>query len=188
MLQACREKVRPPIIPWFQIIEDVEPGKDVAVVEVRPGYTVHTWVHSNRQTYFIRVGSTSREASPEELARLFQQRGSIRAELQPVSGTGWESMDLRRLQDYFGRVRGQEVPAPDDAKSWIRLLVNTELLDEDTRAATVGGLLLFGRTPRRWLPQTGVDAVAYPGMEPDYAVERTEISGPLTGLYRVSAL
>lgn len=183
VMNVCRDKVRPPIIPWFQVLEDVEPGKNVAIVRVSPGYAVHARVHNNAQTYYIRVGSTSREASQEELARLFQQRGSMRAELQPVSGTTWEALDVRRLQDYFGSVRGQLPPTSEEADQWITLLINTELLDEGTRAVTVGGLLLFGRNPRRWLPHTGVDAVAYPGTEPDYAsIERAEISGPLTAL------
>lgn len=37
--------------------------------------------------------------------RLFQQRGAIRAELQPVSGATLEDLDMRRLRDYFKRVR-----------------------------------------------------------------------------------
>ena len=87
VMQACRDKIRPEIIPYFEIFRDVEPGRDVAAVQVARGWSVHHVWHNQRRTYCIRVGSLSREASPEELARLFQQRGAFRSELRPVSGT-----------------------------------------------------------------------------------------------------
>ena len=34
VMTACRDKIRPAIIPFFEIIRDIEPGKDVAVVRV----------------------------------------------------------------------------------------------------------------------------------------------------------
>ena len=48
---------------------------------------------------------------------------------------------------------------------------------------TVGGMLLFGVTPNRFLPHAGIDAVAYSGTEKDYdAQERTALRGPITPL------
>ena len=114
VMTACRDKIRPGIIPAFQTIRDVEPGKDVAVVRVPRGGDVHSQWHENRNTYYIRVGSQSREPTPQELGRLFQQRGMFRADLRPVSGTSIDDLDRRRLKDYFGRVRQQDVPIDDD--------------------------------------------------------------------------
>src|ERR1700733_4822388 len=37
VMMACRDKIRPEIIPYFETVKDVEPGKDVAVVRVEPG-------------------------------------------------------------------------------------------------------------------------------------------------------
>jgi len=43
--------------------------------------------------------------------------------------------------------------------------------------------LLFCANPNRFLPQAGIDAVAYPGKEKDYAAkERLSIRGPMTAL------
>ena len=48
---------------------------------------------------------------------------------------------------------------------------------------TVGGMLLFGNTPNRFLPQSGIDAVAFPGTQKDYAArERSALRGPMTPL------
>ena len=217
--QTCRDKIRPEIIPRFEVVPDVAPGRDVAVVQVDRGWTVHHLWHQQHRAYYVRVGTVNREASPEELARLFQQRGVVRPERRPVSGTSIADLDRRRLVDYFERVRQQEAPAasPSDAwrketetwakgqdearwrllaedrerewraeqeADWQALLVNTEILHEDSpHPATLAGLVLFGRDPGRFLPQAKIDAAAYFGAEKDYAArERRTLRGPLVPL------
>lgn len=181
VMTACRDKVRPGLIPFYEVVRDVEPGRDVAVVRVSRGFDVHTLWHNNRNVYCIRVGTQSREPSPEELSRLFQQRGTFRVELRPVSGATLADLDLRRLKNYFVRVRQQDVPADADEAGWATLLFNTEIMVED--GITVSGMLLFGRTPNRFLPQAGIDAAAFPGNNKDYAArERSALRGPLTPL------
>ncbi|MGD2085817.1 MAG: ATP-binding protein [Candidatus Aminicenantes bacterium] len=186
VMNACRHKIRPELIPYFEIIKDVEPDKDIALVHVDRGWSVHHLWHNNHRTYYIRVGSQSREASPEELERIFQQRGAFRLEIRAVSGTSIEDLDLRRLEDYFTRVRQQEIPEDDDIQGWERLLINTDFMTEQNhnKAVTVAGLLLFGKTPYRFLPQASIDAAAYPGKEKDYTAKtRTALLGPLTPLF-----
>lgn len=219
VMQACRDKIRPEIIPYFEVLRDVLPGMDVAIVEIEPGWSVHHVWHDQHRSYYIRVGSLSREASPEELERLFQQRGAFRLEIRPVSGSSIDDLDPRRLSEYFARVRGQSIPSDEPSEEWRErveaeskredekrwhenfdlrlrewreqqrsawesLLVNTELLDGGERhPATVAGLLLFGKNPKRYLPQSGIDAAAYDGTEKDYAArERTSLRGPMVVL------
>ncbi len=181
VMTACRDKIRPGIIPFFEVIRDVEPGKNVAVVRLPRGVDVHSQWHNNRNTYYIRVGTQSREPTPEELSRLFQQRGTFRAELRPISGATAANLDRRRLKHYFGRVREQDVPGDGDEDGWQTLLVNTDIMVEG--GVTLSGMLLFGKMPNRFLPQAGIDAAAFPGIEKDYAAcERTTLRGPMTPL------
>ena len=181
VMTACRDKVRPGIIPFFETIKDVEPGKDVAIVRVPRGVDVHSQWHNNKNVYYIRVGTQSREPTPQELSRLFQQRGTFRADLRPISGTTLTDLDRRRLIDYFGRIRQQDVPGETDGAGWQTLLVNTEIMVEE--GVSLSGLLLFGTAPNRFLPQAGIDAVAFSGTEKDYAArERRTIRGPMTPL------
>ncbi len=118
VMQTCRDKIRPELNPYFHVWRDVRPGADVAVIRIDRGWSVHHVWHSNHRTYYVRVGSTSREASPEELARLFQQRGSVRLERQPVSGTSIHDLDRRRLADYFDKVRGPHAPESEPSEVW----------------------------------------------------------------------
>jgi len=186
VMTACRDKIRPEIIPYYEEIHDAEPGKHVAIVRVDRGWTVHHVWHANHRTYYIRVGSQSREASFEELERLVQQRGAFRLETRPVSGARIQDLDLRRLKGYFQRIRSQEVPADEDNSGWQILLANTEILTDegDSFPPTVAGVLLFGKHPNRFLPQAGIDAVAYTGKEKDYATkEQAAIRGPMIALF-----
>jgi len=188
VMTTCRDKIRPGLIPFYEVIKNIEPGKDIAIIKVPRGLSVHTLWHNNKNSYFIRVGSTSREPTPEELGRLFQQRGNIRAELSCVSGTKFSDLDLRRLKDYFIRIRQQPeaVPADDDEAGWKMLLVNTEFMNDD--GINVAGLLLFGGNPQRFLPHTSISATAYPGNDKDYAArERLRLQGPITGLFTIGS-
>lgn len=179
VMNVCRDKIRPAIVPFFTVIHKVEGDKDVAIVRVVRGFGVHALWHNNIRRYLIRVGTQSRDADQEELARLFQQRRAIRAELQPVSGTTIEHLDRRRLRNYFQGILGIELP--ENEEEWQSLLSNVELMEEGCVA--VGGLLLFGSTPNRFLPHAGINAVAYPGTDKDYAArERATLRGPMTPL------
>ena len=66
-------------------------------------------------------------------------------------------------------------------REWQALLINTEMMTEE--GVTVGGMLLFGKTPNRFLPHAGITAAAFPGTEKDYAArERAGLRGPMTPL------
>lgn len=133
VMQACRDKVRPELIPYFEIIRDVEAGRDVAIVQVERGWTVHHVWHDQHRTYYIRVGTLSREASPEELERLFQQRGAFRLEIRPVSGSSIKDLDRRRLRDYFERLRSQRVPQDQPSAEWRQRIEATAMEQQPER-------------------------------------------------------
>jgi ATP-dependent DNA helicase RecG len=41
VMSACRDKIRPGLIPFYQEVKGVEPGKDIALVRVSRGFDVH---------------------------------------------------------------------------------------------------------------------------------------------------
>lgn len=178
-----RDKIRPPLVPVIETVRDVEPGRHVAIVTIDPGYAVHARWHNGALTYYLRVGRQSREASTEELARLQQQRGDVRAELRPVPGLPARDLDRGRLVHYFGDVRGQPLPVDDEA--WERLLLNTEYAVEGVGGpvASLAGAVLFAADVGRRLPFAGVDCVALAATEKDYAArERATVRAPLAPL------
>ena len=183
----CRVKIEPPVIPVLSWTKDAEPGRHVLAVRVSLGPNKpYARVHNNRKTYYIRVGKTTREASRDELERMFQASGRLHYGLKPVPGADFGALDLRRLKDYFVRVTGGAVPNDDDVLGWETLLRNLDLMTTAAagqNVAAVDGMLLFGRVPGRFLPQSGVRAVCYPGVEPDYATRADEnLRGAMTPL------
>ena len=109
----------------------------------------------------------------------------MRYGLKPTPGAGFDALDLRRLRDYLTRVLGGDAPAARDLAGWETHLSNLGFMTESggARAATIDGLLLFGLTPKRYLPQSGVRAVCYLGGESDYSARADEeLNGPLAPL------
>jgi ATP-dependent DNA helicase RecG len=186
VMELCRIKIDPPLIPYYELHREVEPGKDVAVVRVLPGPSKpYARVHQQRRIYFIRVGSTSREAGRDELERLFQDSGRLHYGAKPIPGATLADLDRRRLKNYFAQIMGQTHPADADQTGWERLLINLELMANSggTVAPTIDGLLLFGRHPRQFLPQAGIRAIAYAGVEPDYAARADQdLQAPIAPL------
>ena len=184
--ELCRAKIDPPVIPSLSWVRETEPGADVLAARVSVGPDKpYARVHNTRRTYYVRVGSTSREASSEELERMYQGAGRLNYGLKPVPGAGVEELDRRRLRDYLVRVLGGSAPDDGDTSEWETLLHNLRFATETSAGlvATVDGMLLFGTRPRRHLPQSGIRAICYPTLEPDYATRSDrDLHGPIVPL------
>ena len=184
VMNIARQNLQPAIIPVWACME-IGVGKNVGVIELgadSPGKPYkarrgRAWVT------FIRAGSTSREATREEEGRLYQAARLVRYEIKPVPDTGLEALDMDRIENYYQDVLKRSLPARTDLENRRRLLLNSDLLVEAGAGvgASVAGLLLFGKNPNRRLPQAGVTAVAFPGLEKEYnTVDEERIRGPLT--------
>lgn len=176
--------VHPLILPFYEEVE-IETGRRVAVVTLLPGmakpYVVR---HNDREDIYVRVGSTSRLATREQQARLFQSGGLLHTELLPVSGTGLGELDEARLSDYLVNLLG-EAQAPTTPEAWTERLLGLGFLveREGTVASTIAGLVLFGRRPRRALRHAGIRWMSFAGTEMGYrARDDFLLDGPLVSL------
>lgn len=187
IMELARTHIRPAAIPFWETLDWGE-NTIVGVVSL-PADAPDKPYKAKRGSAWVtqvRVGTTTRDATDEEEARLYMQSGRLPYDRKPVPGSTLDDLDLRRLTDYFRDVRRQGCPEAADRDGWERLLVNTELMVEDKarRMASVGGLLLFGARPKRYLPQSGISAVAYAGIDKDYnARARQTFAGPIVSLF-----
>lgn len=187
VMEVARVHLRPAAIPFWETV-DVGDGRIIGVVSLPADAPDKPYKMKRGSAWVtqIRVGSSSRDATAEEEARLYMQAGHLQYDRKPVPGSSLADFDIRRLVNYFAQVRRQACPEADDHEGWTRLLVNTELMYEDRGRAvpSAGGLLLFGMRPKRYLPQAGISAVAYSGVDKDYdARERQSLVGPLVSLF-----
>lgn len=178
--------VHPMILPYFEVVT-LDDGKRVAVVTLTEGsakpYAVR---HNDREEVYVRVGSTSRRATREQLARLFESGGMLHAELLPVSGTTLGDLDRTRLEDYLLRVVGDPT-APADDGAWHRRLIGLGFMvdrDDGVPVCSIAGLVLFGHNPRQKMRYAGVRWMSFDGVEMRYqAQDDSVIDGPLVALW-----
>ena len=184
--EVCRAKVEPPIVPLLSWTRDIEPGRDVLAVTVTLGPDKpYAHLYGDRRTCYIRMGSTSREVTRKELVRMYRPSGRLRYGFKPVPGADLDALDRRRLVDYVTRVLGGDAPADDDLGEWETLLRNIGLMtiSAERHVATVDGLLLFGKLPARFMPQSGIRAVCFPGTDPsDESRADEDLRGPMVPL------
>jgi ATP-dependent DNA helicase RecG len=172
------------------VIPAIQPSVDHVVVAGKTicAITIHKGKDKPYQTldgkYWLRVGSTNRTATKEELSRLFQQAGLVHFDTAPVADTGIEGIDFR-LVDHYYRTYYETAfldLATDEQQS---LLQNADILTEfeGEQVATVGGLLMFGKQPQRRLPHSSIMFAVFKGTDiTDDLADKKEVIGTLPEL------
>lgn len=186
VMNVCRENVQPAVIPYWETLL-WEGSKLVGVITLPADSPDKPYKAKRGSAWvtFVRVGSTSRDATREEEARLYQSSRLMRYDIKPVIGTDLDHLDRRRVENYFRDILQQDCPVAHDDEAWREILLNTDILigDRGRVMTTVSGLLLFGSNPNRYLPQAGITATVYPGEEKAYdTVDEEIIRGPLVSM------
>ena len=177
VMDIARTAIDPAIIPTYQRIQwDTDTA--VVVIGVEMGAEKPYAVRSGEaRRYYIRVGSTSREATREELIRMTQASGAVASDLRPVMGATLDDLDDEALVARFAGHRGLNFATLDPAERR-RILTEAEILHRDTGGPTIAGLLCFGSEPQLRLSYATLNCVAYPGDEPSREIrDRLEAGG-----------
>jgi ATP-dependent DNA helicase RecG len=128
---------------------------------------------TNRGLYYIRTSSGRRQASREDLLRLFQATESLYYDETPLLRTTLADLDTDAFDRYLERT-GQ-----DDLKNnRERLLANWGLLVNGH--PTIAGMVLFGREPQRNLPFAQINAARFLGTDSsENPFDRKDFTGRL---------
>lgn len=180
--------VHPMILPFYEEVA-LEDGRRVAVITIQAGVSKpYVLRHNDREDIYVRLGTTSRLASREQV-RLFASGAMLHPETLAVSGTGLADLGTERLADYLVAY-AKDSAAPGSAAAWEERLTGLGLMassPDGRNVCSIAGLVLFGRNPRRALPQAGVRWMAFAGDTKDYqAIDDTLLDGPLVPLTRTS--
>lgn len=173
IMGLCRNNVRPPLTP------------EVATVALNEGTILMVTVPEGSQKpytanniCYVRAGSTTRRARPEELRALSFEADYIRFERTIVASMAFEDLNLARFQDYVerrapGSVRINGLRLSDVAISWGLAVRHGEGV-----RPTVAGVLLFGLHPQALNPHWSMGAVRLAGdslTEP--VLDRVDLEG-----------
>ncbi len=173
----ARNAINPAISPKISV--ELEGEKRILRIDVEKGKNKPYQTLGDGK-YWIRVASTVRIATQQELSRLFQAAGMLHYDISPVEGSCMDDLNERRLISYFKNIYKIDYIAEADKP---RLLKNASLLAEldGKDVATVGGLLQFSFFADRFLPQATISIAVIKGTDiSDDVVQKKEIAGPLT--------
>lgn len=175
VMNICRNNCIPNIIPIYE--EVILNDEKVVVLTIPKGANKPYYTVDNK--YYVRVGTTKRIASREELMRLFQASGAVHFDITPVEGTSKKDLDMDLIRDYFKRYNMFDLyEETEDAVD--RILVNADILREGTKECTMGGLLIFGRRIENILPQTGISFAHFNGNDiTEELIDKKQIVGNL---------
>jgi ATP-dependent DNA helicase RecG len=163
IMNICRTAVIPPICPEYKTIA-IDNGKHEQIARIKIGKGVDRPYYTSRNKYYIRVGTTKRIASREELIRLFQAAGLFHYDIIEAAGSQLKSLNQSAIADYFSRYKIDYEQEDEDER--LRLLWASDISTQQ-KIPTVGGLLVFGISPERYLPQSGIALAAFNGIKID---------------------
>lgn len=182
-MNVIQSKIHPMFLPFYNEVR-IDEQKTVAIISFPQGISKPYVVrHNGKEDIYIRVGSKSALATREQQMRLFELGGMLHTEVMPVPRTSFDSLDKARLENYLKDVmQDPDVPSSDEA--WQQRLLGLGFLAEAAGniCCTIAGLVLFGKSPRRYLKQTGLRVLAFDGVDKSYAALLDEvIDAPMVG-------
>ncbi|RKY03780.1 transcriptional regulator [Candidatus Poribacteria bacterium] len=132
---------------------------------------------TRRGMFFIRTSSGKRQATREELLRIFQEAKALNPDEIPVPGTSAQEIDVRYFGNFFREAFGRRVE--EEGVELERILMNMKLMTAEG-LLTTAGLLLFGENPQRHLPWAKIHIVRFEGTEiSESLLDQKEITGTL---------
>ena len=189
VMNVIQSKIHPMILPFYETIQ-VDGNKQVVCISFPQGISKPYVVRDKgSEKIYIRVGSTSREATREQQMRLFELGGMLHTEVMPVPQTGSSDLDEVRVQNYLKDILSDS-DIPTNEKEWVSRLLGLGFLTEvgDKTYCTIAGLILFGKNPRLYLKQSGIRLFAFAGEDKEYQALIDDIQeGPLVGRWDVSS-
>jgi ATP-dependent DNA helicase RecG len=130
---------------------------------------------TNRGVYYVRTASGRRQASREELLRLFQATESMYYDETALVRLGLKDLDLGALEQFLERT-GQAETLSGIAPE--RLLRSWRLMSGGH--PTLAGAVLFGRDPQQHLPFAQINAARIPGTDiANEPSDRKDLTGRL---------
>lgn len=183
VMNVFQSKIHPMILPFYEVVR-LDDGKSVAIISFPQGISKPYVVRDRgREDVYIRIGSTSRIATREQQMRLFELGGMLHTEVMPVPRTDISCLDEARLSDYFRNIL-RDPDMPQTPEQWQTRLLGLSFLTEAAGnvCCTIAGLVLFGKSPRRYLKQAGLRVMAFNVPDKVYqAVLDDILDGPMVG-------
>ncbi len=169
---AVYDAVTPAVVP--EVFHQTVGGKYLIVIDVGRGSSPPYFVKrlGSVKGVFVRVGPTTRMASPEHIQELMSFRSRAAFDEEPVQ-CSIDDLDAGLLEQAYDRSPSRE------------LLMSEKVVVKSGHrrpAVTVAALLAFGKRPDREIPEAAVICSRFRGESGRDIVETLEIQGPVSDL------
>ncbi|HVF91637.1 MAG TPA: RNA-binding domain-containing protein, partial [Blastocatellia bacterium] len=183
LIDICRNQIKPPLLPKIDKVS-FDNGIRVVVLEVDDRRAPHS---TPDHRYFIRIGSTKREADGMEIAALFSRSRMTSFEDMPLVKVDIMDVDEALVWSYIRDLEGETFRQPEGfptpaAMRDLRLATDYAA----TVTPTLAGFLLFGRSAavERAVPQSRIFLTRYSGKDSQSPlIEQVEFYGNLAALF-----
>lgn len=167
-------KCIPQITPLISVVQMAD-KKIVHISITRGGSRPY---HFNGRCY-IRVGSSTRTATPEEEERIRQEANLEPFDSTCLEGTSASDLNQNKIQEFYAITRSDETVKGED-RDTITLAQSLGFLKKENNVIrpTVSAILLFGKDPQKILKHSSVNAIRFRGYDQsDQIMDRKEITG-----------
>ncbi|GAB4514884.1 MAG: ATP-binding protein [Anaerolineae bacterium] len=179
-LRRALSQCRPPVVTEWEQVET--PAGALVALRVPRSVDLHALADGR---VLIRSGADNVPLSGDAIRQLAATKSSGDFEAEPVVGATRADLDESIISEYIEqREERQRRRVTVDRETLLRQIGAVTLQGQPT----VAGILLFGRYPQSFLPQSGLVFVKFigkeprgPGGSPGYG-RREEITGPLPRL------
>lgn len=175
-LRAAARLCNPPVVSRLQSLETAD--GPLVIIQVDRSEHLHSL---NDGRVLTRSGVENRVLGGAEISHLASSKATVDHETETVPGANRSDFDDEILQEYLDKRESRGVSRTGPLEE---LLFEIGALDHQGNP-TVAGILLFGKNPQAFLPQSGMIFVKFPSTAPrgedggaGYG-RRDEIGGPL---------
>ena len=183
LIDICRNQIKPPVFPRIDKVS-YDNGTRIVVLQVDDRRAPH---QTPDHRYFIRIGSTKREAEGSEIAALFARSRVASLEDMPLVTAAVEDVDEALVWSYIRDLEGETFRQPEGFPTAAAMRDLRLAADYGASIApTLAGFLLFGRTAavQQNVPQSQITLTRFSGTNTaSPVVERAELFGNVTRLF-----
>jgi len=126
-------------------------GKNVVIVNVEKGSQRPYKTKSGQ--YYVRSSNRCRQATREELLRIFQSTKSLFYDELPINNAKYIDLDISAFKYFFRNYLEIETNNEEELKNYLR---NFHLIDKESLTPTLSGILFFANNPQNFVSESRI--------------------------------
>ena len=169
-------RCEPPVIIFQESINF--DGKNVVIVNVEKGKQRPYRTKSGH--YYIRSSNRCRQATKEELLRLFQSTKSLFYDEIPINNSKLTDLDISSFKFFLRKYLNIET---NNEENIINYLCNFHLLEKESLTPTFTGILFFANNPQNFVSESRIVCANIEGIDISQTdLETKNLTGKISDL------